>query len=105
MYYRDPWGKSECVSTHSYLPNIWAGHNKRTDTAPFEDQNNFLLKTGRMGKKHKNLQTIGRQVLTYLKKCGSVLHSFSCCRLSSKTLKQEGLINRQGAFFDNPING
>ena len=49
MYYRDPWGKSECVSTHSYLPNIWAGHNKRTDTAPFEDQNNFLLKTGRMG--------------------------------------------------------
>ena len=50
MYYRDPWGKSECVSTHSYLPNIWAGHNKRTDTAPFEDQNNFLLKTERIGK-------------------------------------------------------
>ena len=40
----------KCVSTYSYLPNIWAGHNKRTDTAPFEDQNNFLLKTGRMGK-------------------------------------------------------
>ena len=50
MYYGDPWGKSECVSIYSYLSNIWAGHNKRTDTAPFEDQNHFLLKTGRMGK-------------------------------------------------------
>ena len=31
-------------------------------------QNKFLLKTGKNGEKHKNQQTIRRQVLAYLKK-------------------------------------
>ena len=31
MDYQDQWGKSECVSTYSYLPNNWAGHNKQAE--------------------------------------------------------------------------
>ena len=40
----------------------------------FEDQNNFLLQTGKNGEKYRNQQTIGLHVLAYLKKIWICIH-------------------------------